>query len=509
MPDRGETLAVVESIQSRAVREGGGPRSLALYALAGRVFERLWRLEAHDHDAEEAANLYRVASRELGAEGACDSALAAARLAGDLSGDPAVAYAELYRTERRLGSSKSGTAEPLAPCRRRVDDALSLLVAFRPNDAALTAIDEGVVELTGPGPGSAGDGRGARALASESVSGQPRILRVESWPGRESTRVVIVIDRPAAFRVGDEPSSSGASPSISIDLDGTDVGGAPGDLPLDGLVTHVRTNAISSGARVRLDLDGHAWRRVFEMREPFRVVVDVARRPPGGRGGGRRTVSRVVLDPGHGGTDRGARGPGGLEEKDVALDIVQRVAPTLVAQGIEVALTREDDRFVSLEERTARANAFGADLFVSVHCNASEGRARRGVETYVLDTSRDEIEARVAARENATNQVARGDLASILGEIRLADGARRSRRLAELLLRTSTTSLEARYGDAIDGGVHAAGFYVLVGARMPAVLFETGYISNAIDEQRFATAEYRQLFADAIANALRAYREGR
>jgi N-acetylmuramoyl-L-alanine amidase len=506
-------LAVVESIQARAVREGGGPRSLALYALAGRMFEMLWRLEAHDHDGEEAANLYRVASRDLGADGGCAAALAAARLAGDLSRDPAVAYAELYRTDRRLTAYQSGRTELLVPCRRKVDDALNLLVAFRPNDAALAAIDEGVTEAAaggaGSGQASAAPSSGQRPVASEPVSGQPKILRVESWPGRDSTRVVVVMNRPAAFRVGDE-ASPGAMPSVTIDMDGAEVGGAPSDLSLEGPVTHVRATSISTGARVRLDLDGHAWRRVFEMREPFRVVVDVARRPPGGgRGGGRRTVTRVVLDPGHGGSDRGARGPGGLEEKDVALDIVQRLAPTLVAQGIEVALTREDDRFVSLEERTARANGFGADLFVSVHCNASEGRARRGVETYVLDTSRDEIEARVAARENATNQVARGDLASILSEIRLADGVRRSRRLAELLLRTSTTSLEARYGDAIDGGVHAAGFYVLVGARMPAVLFETGYISNAIDEQRFATAEYRQLFADAIANAVRAYREGR
>jgi N-acetylmuramoyl-L-alanine amidase len=506
-------LAVIESIQSRAVREGGGPRSLALYGLAGHVFERLWRLEAHEHDAEEATNLYRIASRDLAAEGACDAALAAARLAGDFARDPAIAYAELYRTDRRLGSSKPGPSDALAPCRRSVEDALALLVAFRPGDAVLATIEQVVAELaagsTAGLDGSSAADRSQRPIASERVSGQPRIVRVESWPGRDSTRVVVVVDRPAAFRVVDEPPSSGTAPSIAVDLDGTDVGNAPEDISLQGLVTHVRATPIATGARVRLDLDGHAWRRVFEMREPFRVVVDVARRPPGGRGGGRRTVARVVLDPGHGGSDQGARGPGGLEEKDVALDIVQRVAPTLIAQGIEVALTREDDRFVSLEERTARANGFGADLFVSVHCNASEGRARRGVETYVLDTSRDEIEARVAARENATTQLARGDLASILSEIRLADGVRRSRRLAELLLRTSTTSLEARYGDATDGGVHAAGFYVLVGARMPAVLFETGYISNAIDEQRFATAEYRQLFADAIANALRAYREGR
>jgi N-acetylmuramoyl-L-alanine amidase len=172
-------------------------------------------------------------------------------------------------------------------------------------------------------------------------------------------------------------------------------------------------------------------------------------------------------------------------------------------------LTRDDDRFVSLEERTARANAFGADLFVSIHCNASEGKVRRGVETYVLDTTRDEIAARVAARENATSQAASAELGSLLGGMRLAEESARSLRFAQLLQRASIAALEIRYGDAFDGGVHTAGFYVLVGARMPSVLYESSYVSNANEEQRLGSEEGRQLLADAIANAILAYRQGR
>jgi N-acetylmuramoyl-L-alanine amidase len=198
-----------------------------------------------------------------------------------------------------------------------------------------------------------------------------------------------------------------------------------------------------------------------------------------------------------------------VREKDVTLDIAHRVAPVLAEKGVQVVLTRDDDRFVSLEERTARANAFGADLFVSIHCNASESRGRRGIETYVLDTTRDEIAARVAARENATTQAASAELASILGGMRMADEGARSTRFAQLLERAATTAVQTKYGDAVDGGVHTAGFYVLVGARMPSVLFETSYISNATEEQRLGTPEYRQLVADAIANAVQAYREGR
>jgi N-acetylmuramoyl-L-alanine amidase len=245
------------------------------------------------------------------------------------------------------------------------------------------------------------------------------------------------------------------------------------------------------------------------MYDPYRVVVDVTRRLPGSLGRVPRDVARVVLDPGHGGRDTGAVGSGGLREKDVTLDIARRVAAILGAQGLRVVLTRDDDRFVSLEERTARANESAADLFVSIHCNASESRARRGVETYVLDTTRDEIAARVAARENATTQAATAELASILGGLRLADQSQRSSRLARLLDRSASSALQARYGDVVDGGVHPAGFYVLVGAAMPSVLFETSYISNPTDEQRLASEDGRQLFADAVANAVKAYREGR
>jgi N-acetylmuramoyl-L-alanine amidase len=245
------------------------------------------------------------------------------------------------------------------------------------------------------------------------------------------------------------------------------------------------------------------------MYEPYRVVVDVARNPPGVRGRGARQVARVVLDPGHGGRDVGAVGPAGVREKDVTLDVAHRVAPILAAQGVQVVLTRDDDRFVSLEERTARANAVAADLFVSIHCNASEGHGRRGIETYVLDTTRDEIAVRVAARENATTQAASAELASILGGMRMSDEAARSTRFAQLLQRAAIAALQMKYGDAVDGGVHTAGFYVLVGARMPSVLFEASYLSNAAEEQRLGSEEGRQLLADAIANAVRAYREGR
>jgi N-acetylmuramoyl-L-alanine amidase len=507
LPERASVLAVAESIEARAVREAAGVRAVELHTLAAHLFERVWRVEGREQDAQEAIDVYREASRDANLPGACEAALDAARLAGDVTHDATAGYAELYRAQRRFayGAEASGGSST-SSCGRRIEGALALLAAFRPPQRVLEAIDQDL----------AGEGAVAQAVAAALDAGgatvaveSPQIVRIESWPGREAGRVVVTLDRPAAYRVGDEVTGGGP-PRTFVDLDGVDLGRGVHDVPAaGGIVTRIRAEATTTGSRISLDLEGRAWRRVFHMLEPYRIVVDVARNPPGVKGRSARHVSRVVLDPGHGGKDTGAVGPAGLKEKDVTLDIAHRVAPVLAAQGVQVVLTRDDDRFVSLEERTARANAFGADLFVSVHCNASEAKGRRGVETYVLDTTRDEVAARVAARENATTQAASLELASILGGMRMADEAQRSMRLARLLQRAATVSLEMKYSDTVDGGVHTAGFYVLVGARMPSVLFEVSYVSNAVEEARLASEDYRQLVADAIANAVKAYREGR
>jgi N-acetylmuramoyl-L-alanine amidase len=507
LPVRAEALALAQSIEARAQREGAGARAVELHAAAAGVLARVWRIEGKEQDAREAVELYRAAAREVDVPGACEAALAVARLAGDVARDASTTYAELYRAQRRfaaVASSSAADAGAESHCRHDLEDGLTALVAFRPPQRVLEAIDEGL----------AGEGAIAQALSAAMDAGPtipvkpPQVVRIESWPGRDATRIVVVLDRPAAYRVGDEVLAGGA-PRTFVDLDGVDLGPAPHDTPLTGVVDRVRAEGTSTGSRISLDLEGRAWRRVFYMHEPYRIVVDVARHPPGVQGRDARRIDRVVLDPGHGGKDTGAVGPAGTKEKDVTLDVAHRVAPVLAAQGIQVVLTRDDDRFVSLEERTARANGFTADLFVSIHCNASESKGRRGIETYVLDTTRDEIAARVAARENATTQDNSAELASILGGMRMADEAARSTRFAQLLQRATTSAARSRFGDAVDGGVHTAGFYVLVGARMPSVLFETSYISNVTEEQRLASEEYRQLLADAIANAVKAYREGR
>jgi N-acetylmuramoyl-L-alanine amidase len=176
--------------------------------------------------------------------------------------------------------------------------------------------------------------------------------------------------------------------------------------------------------------------------------------------------------------------------------------------GISTLLTRDSDDYVALDERTARANAFQADLFVSIHCNASEDGAGRGVMTFVLDDARDPTSSRVAARENDASAEAAAELAGALSRAEGSLSSGRSNHFAELLQRSAIASLSPSYGDIPNSGIKRAGFYVLAGARMPAVLFETSFISNPVGETRFNTGDFRQKIADAIVNAIRAYRDG-
>jgi N-acetylmuramoyl-L-alanine amidase len=341
--------------------------------------------------------------------------------------------------------------------------------------------------------------------------GQARVTKIERYGAPDAARVVVYVTEPSTYKVGflDE---GGQSPRLFVDIEGATYQG-PKSFDVGGLVGRVRVGAEANRTRVVLDLTSAAYRKVFYVPEPFRLVIDVSKDAPApvhldDLAHGPRPIRRVVLDPGHGGHDPGASGPSGLREKDVTLDIAHRAAPLIARElGISTLLTRDSDDYVALDERTARANAFQADLFVSIHCNASEDGAGRGVMTFVLDDSRDATSTRVAARENDSSVAAATELAGALTR----EGGQspgRSTHFAELLQRAAIASLSPSYGDIPDSGIHRAGFYVLAGARMPAVLFETSFISNPVGETRFNTGDFRQKIADAIVNAIRAYRDG-
>jgi N-acetylmuramoyl-L-alanine amidase len=215
-------------------------------------------------------------------------------------------------------------------------------------------------------------------------------------------------------------------------------------------------------------------------------------------------LSRVVIDAGHGGHDTGSVGPNGYTEKELVLDVGQRLKQLIETElGAEVVMTRTDDSFVPLEARTEIANEQEADLFISIHANSSRVRSVRGVETYFLNftSSREALET--ASRENAASERSIHELQDLVKKIMLQDKVDESRELAQHVSR----ALAARKGAGVDRGVKQAPFVVLIGANMPSVLAEICFISNPQDEKLIRNAENRQAIADSLFEGVRSYAE--
>jgi len=513
LPIRAEAVASADTWAVQGAKQGGregGRRLLDAAALRQRIF----RVDHREADALEAIELYRQAAQsDRGLR--CAALISAATLEGELRADPAATFQAVYR------AAHAPDADPA--CKAHSDAMLLTLSAYRPPATVLAALlAEASASAASAAPTPSAGASTSTAMPTEpptsdvivpTLGGAPRgparVTKIERYGAPDAARIVVFVTEPSTYKVGflDEGSRN---PRLFVDIDGVSYHGQK-SFDVGGLVERVRIGAEASRTRVVLDLNAVAYRRVFYMPEPFRLVIDVSKDAPKRAeeaAHGPRAVRRVVLDPGHGGHDPGASGPSGLREKDVTLDIAHRAAPLIARElGISTLLTRDSDDYVALDERTARANAFQADLFLSIHCNASEDGTGRGVMTFVLDDSHDAASTRVAARENDSSTEAAAELANAFRQNE-GGSAGRSNHFAELLQRAAIASLAPSYGDIPDSGIKRAGFYVLAGARMPAVLFETSFISNPVGETRFNTGDFRQKIADAIVNAIRAYRDG-
>jgi N-acetylmuramoyl-L-alanine amidase len=218
-------------------------------------------------------------------------------------------------------------------------------------------------------------------------------------------------------------------------------------------------------------------------------------------------VARVVLDPGHGGHDQGTVGPRGLLEKDLVLDVARRLGKLIEARmGAEVIFTRSDDTFVPLEGRTALANEKKADLFLSIHANSSPVPKTAGVETFYLNFTDSKDALDVASRENASSQKSVFELRDIIQKIAVHDKAEESKDFAGRV-QASMYSFTSRTvpGAAKNRGVKKAPFVVLIGAHMPSVLAEIGFVSNAREEALLKRSDYRQKLADALCRGVQRY----
>jgi N-acetylmuramoyl-L-alanine amidase len=218
-------------------------------------------------------------------------------------------------------------------------------------------------------------------------------------------------------------------------------------------------------------------------------------------------VSRIVIDAGHGGHDPGAHA-NGISESELVLDVAMRLSRLMQKQpGIEVVMTRATDVFIPLEERPLIANREGADLFLSIHANASRSPKARGVETYFLNfASNPEAEA-VAARENSASGRAMHSLPDIVRAIALNNKLDESRDFAEMVQRSMVRRLASRNKLLKDLGVKQAPFVVLIGAEMPSVLAEISFVTNKQEGQLLKTGAYRQQIAEALLDAVLRYQQ--
>ena len=220
-------------------------------------------------------------------------------------------------------------------------------------------------------------------------------------------------------------------------------------------------------------------------------------------------IGKIVIDPGHGGHDTGTIGPNGLDEKDLVLDVGQRLGKLLEARlGAEVVYTRSDDTFIPLETRTAIANQEQADLFISIHANSSHDPDARGVETYYLNFTSSPDALEVAARENAVSEKSIHELQDLVKKIALKEKIEESREFASDVQASLHTGLAASNAGIRDRGVKKAPFIVLIGANMPSILAEISFVSNPDDERKLETPEYRQRIAESLYRGISKYVNG-
>ncbi|WP_459875324.1 N-acetylmuramoyl-L-alanine amidase [Desulfothermus naphthae] len=263
--------------------------------------------------------------------------------------------------------------------------------------------------------------------------------------------------------------------------------------------------------------------KVFALENPYRIVVDIyGQKDLGNVKLVKEAVKKsqklseslieqlgldiktIMIDPGHGGKDPGAICRG-LKEKDINLRLAKILGTILRRKGFKVLYTRTTDKFIPLEERTVMANTMGADLFISIHVNAHRNRRIRGIEVYYLNIASSKDAIRVAARENAVSSRKISDLQLILTDLMLNSKIKESSILASKVLNKILLTCK-RYRPE-NNGVRQAPFYVLMGARMPAILIEIGYITNPQDRKRLRSYSYLKSLAKGVVQGILAYRK--
>jgi len=508
-------LRCIEKFQDVYKKNPQGSWAAAGMYMSGVLYGELYRHSKHDSDRKEALDIFeRVLKRFPKSRYSKKGAEAIKGIK------------QAKRVAKVPKKSHSKTKDSQAP------DAISELIkkSSRPQSE--------------PRPGKRKAG-----LPDNSVTG------VRFWSNPTYTRVVVDAQSETDYThrlLKKDPLINVAHQRLYIDLKKTRLGkGIPKFIPIhDNLLLDVRAGQYQKDlVRVVVDLKSFRDYKIFSLKNPFRIVIDVwgakekklakakpkpatakpsrvpktKPRPKKDKAKSKKPktkvpkgalarqlalgVRKIVIDPGHGGRDYGA--PGylkGVHEKKVALAIARRLAKKIRAElKCEVIMTRTKDRYLTLEERTAIANTKNADLFISIHANSHRDRRAYGIETYFLNLATDEESIRVAARENATSTKNISDLQTILSDLMQNAKVNESSRLATLIQESIHKRLKKRYSRVKNKGVKQAPFYVLLGAQMPAVLVETSFISNARECKRLVNRKYQEQLCTGIVQGIRNY----
>lgn len=495
----------------------------ALYYL-GRVYQELGKRSYLDADRLHAVDYFqRVATRFPSHSWADDALLKKGEVLLDQLKRKEQAYVAFLRV---VHDHPNGDMVPRArEYLRKLDQAKGSSPA-RASAPKKDAADRKRAAL--PPPGSSKDGARVQKL-----------LAIRHWTSSDYTRVVLDLEQEPHFsHMLLKPDPRLKTPHrLVVDLAGTRLGGdVPAeDLVADGILRRVRTGKRSaSSSRVVLDIGQLSDYRVFSLPNPDRIVVDVYARP-GQSFEGEQTsptgvtpptlkvtrehkkftgslieqlglkIRTVMLDPGHGGKDPGATANGKLE-KDINLRMARILGGMLEKKGYRVLYTRTTDTFIPLDERTAMANSKGADLFLSLHCNAYKDRDVSGLEIYYLNLATSKAAVRVAARENGVTVKKISDMQFILSDLMLNSKIKESKEMANLVHDATLRSVRGKYRSAKDHGVRGAFFYVLTGAKMPSLLAELGYLTNRTEAKRLGSDAYLRRIATGMVAGIESYK---
>ena len=401
--------------------------------------------------------------------------------------------------------------------------------------------------VASPAP-SATSSSGSAQTASEKPADAPQqpgassvTLKKITWKGKKQ-RAVITLELDSSARYEYEfvpPDAEKKTPArVYLDIQGAfpSAGIKPGVVPKDLAVTRIRTGHSGDSTRIMFDCDGIVCYAVSSPKgKPQTIQLEVSKsndikngisvlpqsKGDAGAGKGKRagstgrseklmeqlglTVQTIMIDAGHGGKDPGARA-NDIVEDAFTLSMAKRVGALLQKKGFTVLYTRSTDVYITLQDRPDIANSKNVDLFISIHANANKDPNTRGLEIYYLDMAKTSDAAKVAARENSVSVKNISDLQFILTDLMLSTKLKESHELATCVQQGILQSLRSAKMAAVDHGVRSAPFYVLMGARMPAILVEFGYITNPDDAANLKSEKFLQQQAEGLVDGILTYK---